>query len=207
MDAPSLPKKRRTSLNAPCLYTLKIELHPEAIQPPIWRRLEVDGRISLAKLHHLIQAAMGWSDAHLHEFVIRGERYAPLLPDLEDNVAKDERKAKLNRLFVRGEQYLYRYDDGDNWEHLISVETFEECDDDTAGEARVLAGKRACPPEDVGGIQGYQDFVEKLLSAPESSESRALLLWAGGEFDAEKFDRRAANAAIQRMVWNHWGGK
>jgi len=201
------PKKQRSSLSTPCLYTLKIELHPDQIQPPIWRRLEVDGRISLARLHHFIQAAMGWTDAHLHEFVIRGQRYAPVLTDAADPDCKDERKSKLNQLFVPAEQYLYRYDDGDNWEHRISVESCEQTDYDPAGEARILDGARACPPEDIGGIPGYQDFIEKLLAAPGSAESRALLLWAGGEFNPEMFDRRAANAALQRMQWNRWGGK
>jgi hypothetical protein len=201
------PRKPRSSLSAPCLFTLKIELCLEQIQPPIWRRLEVDGRISLAKLHHFIQAAMGWADAHLHEFEIRGQRYAPLLAEADDASAKDEKKFRLNQLFIAGEQYLYRYDLGDDWAHRISVEAYERIDNDPDYEARVIDGARACPPEDVGGATGYHDFLEKLLAAPESGEAQALRLWAGGEFDAERFDRRAANAAIQRLLWNRWGGK
>jgi len=201
------PKKHRSSLSAPCLLTLKIELCPEDIQPPIWRRLEVDGRISLAKLHHFIQAAMGWADAHLHEFVIRSQCYMPPLAEVDDETAKDEKKFRLNQLFVCGEQYLYRYDLGDDWAHRISVEAFERIDNDPDYEARVIDGARACPPEDVGGATGYHEFLEKLLTAPDSAEARALRLWAGGEFDAERFDRRAANAAIQRLLWNRWGGK
>ncbi len=205
-----VPKKRhRSSQSSPTLFTLKIELHPDAIQPAIWRRLVVDGRVSLAKLHHFIQAAMGWTDAHLHEFVIRGTRFAPPLPsDIADDVpSEDDRKANLNRVFASEEQYRYRYDYGDNWEHVITVESIKNADNDPAGEAWVIDGARACPPEDVGGIHGYHDFLETLLTAPNSEAAQALVKWAGGTFDPELFDRRAANAAIQRLLWNRWGGK
>ncbi len=205
-----VPKKpHRSSQSSPCLYTLKIELHPDVVQPPIWRRMVVDGRISLAKLHHFIQAAMGWSDAHLHEFVIRDTRYAPPLPaDLQEDLpSEDDRKTKLNVLFADEEQYIYRYDYGDNWVHMITVESIKQTDHDPAGMAWVVDGARACPPEDVGGIQGYHDFLETLLTSPNSDAAQALLQWAGGTFDPELFDRRGANAAIQRMIWNRWGGK
>jgi len=203
-------KPHRSSQNSPCLYTLKIELHPDILQPPIWRRMVVDGRISLAKLHHFIQAAMGWSDCHLHEFVINDIRYSPPLSaaDLQDDLpSKDDRKTKLNILFADEGQYLYRYDFGDNWLHVITVESIKQTGQDTAGMAWLVDGARACPPEDVGGIQGYHDFLETLLASPNSDAGQALLQWAGGIFDPELFDRRAANAAILRMICNSWGGK
>lgn len=201
-----VPKKRhRSSQSSPCLYTLKIELHPQEMQPPVWRRLVVDGRVSLAKLHHYIQAAMGWTDAHTHSFEIRGRRYGPLATS--EIACEDERKTKLNTLFLEEEQYLYRYDEGDDWEHVITPEAFDEVDHDPAGVAWVIDGARACPPEDVGGIHGYHDFLETLLTQPHSEAAQELLTWAGGEFHPERFDRRAANAAIQRLVWNRWGGK
>jgi hypothetical protein len=198
-------KKHRSSQSTPCLYTLKIELHPDVMQPPVWRRLVVDGRVSLAKLHHFIQAAMGWTDAHNHSFEIRGRRYGPL--STSEIACEDERKTKLNVLFLEEEQYIYRYDDGDDWEHVITAESFEVVDHDPAGVAWVIDGARACPPEDVGGVHGYHDFLETLLTQPHSDTAQELLLWVGGEFNAELFDRRAANATIQRLIWNRWGGK
>lgn len=80
-------------------------------------------------------------------------------------------------------------------------------DHEPANPVWVTDGARACPPEDVGGAGGYQDFLETLLTAPDSEEAQELLDWAGGEFDPECFDRRAANAALQRLLWNGWGGK
>lgn len=83
----------------------------------VWRRLEVDGRINLGKLHNFIQAAFGWSDAHLHQFKVGQNIYS--VPNSDDELeVLDERKAYLNRLLATGDTMLYR----DNWEHLITVE-------------------------------------------------------------------------------------
>lgn len=201
------PKKHRSSTSAPCLYALHIELSPNEIQPPVWRRLEVDGRISLGKLHHFIQAAFGWSDSHLHQYKLRGRIYT--LPSTDDELeANDERKAFLNRLLATGDTLLYRYDLGDNWEHLITVEKVtDDLENDPKGAALVLDGARACPPEDVGGPAGYYDFLEILLTKPHSEEAERLREWADGNFDPELFDKRLANAAIRRIVFNRWGGK
>lgn len=201
-------KKHRSSTSAPCLYTLRIELQPDEIHPLIWRRLEVDGRISLGKLHHFIQAAFGWTDAHLHHFMINGQEFGIPRPEdlLQDPDVRDERKAFLNRLVDAGQSFVYCYDFGDDWRHLVIVEAVdEEPNSDRHGGAWVTDGARACPPEDVGGTPGYEHFLETLQSAPDSEEAQHLRNWAGGPFDPELFDRRAANAAILRMLWNRWG--
>ncbi len=202
-------KKHRSSFGAPCLYTLRIELQPDEIQPAIWRRLIVDGRVSLAKLHHFVQAAFGWTDAHMHEFTIRDDCFAmPNADDALDEIeSRDERKGYLNRLLAEGDQFVYLYDFGDSWTHVITVEEIESDVEDPHGQAWVAGGERACPPEDVGGAHGYQGFLETLLVDPHSEEARELRVWADGEFDQDQFDRRAANAAIQRILCNGWGGK
>jgi hypothetical protein len=203
-------KKHRSSTSAPCLYTLHIELQPDELHPPIWRRLQVDGRMSLGKLHHVIQAAFGWTDAHLHHFVVGGREFGTPSPEdaLFGRVIENERKAFLNRLVATGQSFVYTYDFGDDWRHLVIVEAVnEEPDTDPQGGAWVIDGARACPPEDVGGTPGYLDFLETLRSEPDSEEAEHLRDWAGGPFDPEGFDRRAANAAILRMLWNRWGGK
>jgi hypothetical protein len=208
-ESKTVTKKNRISGSTPCLYTLHIELRPNEIRPAVWRRLEVDGRISLGKLHHFIQAAFGWSDAHLHDFEISGQIYAiPHTDDVMDEVEiKDERKAFLNRLSTVGDSFLYSYDFGDNWEHLITVESVDnEIDDDPNGGAWVIDGARAAPPEDIGGPEGYAEFLE-ILSDPHSDDAQRLIEWLGGDFDPDYFDKRIANAAIMRMLFNRWGGK
>ena len=67
-----------------------------------------------------------------------------------------------------------------------------------------VGGERACPPEDCGGVGGFQDFLEKLEDEPYSDESKDLREWAGLDYDPARFDRQAANAAIKRLLWNRW---
>lgn len=206
----SQPKKpHKHSLSAPCVYTLRIELNPDEISPTIWRRIVVDGRVSLAKLHHYIQAAFGWTDSHLHEFTIGEKRYTlPHADDAMDDIERlDERRAYLNRLLTVDDRFVYLYDFGDSWNHVITVESFKPIDNDPHGHAWIEGGARACPPEDVGGVHGYHEFLESILTNPHSERSKELLAWVDGEYDPEQFDRRAANAAIKRILWNQWGGK
>lgn len=208
MVKPATPRKiTAAKTNAPCLYTLHIELRPNEIRPAVWRRIEVDGRISLGKLHHLIQAAFGWSDSHLHHFKLGGKIYSPATADDEGEV-NDERKAYLHGLLSSGDTFVYRYDLGDNWEHLISVESVRgELSNDPKGAAWILDGAMACPPEDVGGPEGYNEFLELLRNAPDSEQAQQLREWVDGDFDPQRFDKRLANAAIMRILFNGWGGK
>ena len=211
MAQPRTPRKKKPiGINPPCLYTLRIELKPDEIQPVIWRTLDVDGRISLGKLHHFIQAAFGWTDAHLHDFEIHGRNFA--IPSPEDAMyereVEDERGAVLNHLVTIGDTFRYRYDFGDDWEHVVTVEEINQNPEhDPHGGAWIVCGERACPPEDVGGSPGYHAFVETLLAEPHSEEAQRLRDWAGGDFDPEHFDYRSASAAILRMLYNGWGGK
>ncbi len=157
--------------------------------PPVWRRLRVNGDCTLRKLHHFIQAAFGWHSSHLHEFSGGIHRYLPLDAELmymyDD--ALDDRKSKLRHVLKEADRLRYLYDFGDSWQHVIAVESIEPCDF-TGTWCEVLDGARACPPEDVGGVPGYLYFLA-----------------SGGSFDPELFDRRAANAAVQRICNNFWG--
>ena len=207
MAVSSVPKKKhKSSLSKPCLITLRIEL--VGTTPLVWRRITLDGRSSFANLHHVIQAAMGWHDAHLHQFRINN-RYIGV-PDPESDApewhTEDERKVFLNRVLTDDAVFTYLYDFGDGWEHRLLVEEYDDSDDLRFGDgdAWVDAGERACPPEDCGGVGGFQDFLEKLEDEPYSDESKELHVWAGLDYDPARFDRQAANAAIKRLLWNRW---
>lgn len=194
-------------------YVVTLHVQLEGIEPHIWRKIAVDGDITLRALHHIIQAAFGWTDAHLHEFIV-GERTYSMLDnenvldtfDDPDEELFDDRKAKLLRIAYTGLRFEYHYDFGDSWRHLIVVEKMEERNA-KMGRAWVTDGARAVPPEDVGGIPGYEQFLDTLRNEPDSEEARELRTWAGGPFDPEAFDRRIANAALLRMAWNGWGKK
>lgn len=189
------------------ILTLHVSI--DDIAPSVWRRIEVDADITLRTLHHIIQAAFGWTSSHLHEFQIEDDTYTMVDNDvLEalDRVPLDDRKAKLGRLLYPGQRFTYLYDFGDSWTHTIHVEKISE-HAEKLGYGVVTDGGRACPPEDVGGPPGYFEFLDTIQRRPRSQEAREMLNWAGGDFDANAFDKRAANAALLRMAWNGWGKK
>ncbi|MEZ4771186.1 MAG: plasmid pRiA4b ORF-3 family protein [Caldilineales bacterium] len=185
----------KTVSTADAIYQLKITLRGS--RPPIWRRVLVPGSFSLYKLHQVIQLAMGWTDSHLHQFIIDGQYYGIPSPDDWEPVI-DERRHTLNKI-APGPKYkfIYEYDFGDSWEHEILVESIAEAE---AGVQYPVCinGKRACPPEDVGGVWGYADFLEA-LSDPNHSEHEMYNEWIGGEFDPEEFDLDEINAELRRL--------
>ena len=198
------PKKKvRRSQSSPSHYQLRVALLD--VRPSIWRRIHIDGRARLNAFHHVLQAAMGWSGAHLHRFDIREKHYGVPDPELDVEI-HDERKYRLNQLLDVGDTCDYLYDFGDSWRHRITVEAIEDVDDPDSwsGGAWIEVGERACPPEDAGGSGQYQRFLEALEHEPYGAETKAFQEWAGLDFDPERFDRQAANAAIDRMLWNGW---
>jgi Plasmid pRiA4b ORF-3-like protein len=185
----------RTQSPTQPLYQLKITL--KDVRPPIWRRVQVSSGITLGKLHRIIQDVMGWTNSHLHSFLIQGVEYGQPMPEYDFEV-RNEQRTKLSQV-VTGEKFkfLYTYDMGDSWEHEILVEKVLPV------EAKVrypvcLTGKRACPPEDCGGVCGYSEFLSAIRQ-PEHPEHEAMLEWVGGEFDSESFDLDAVNRLLRQI--------
>lgn len=174
---------------------LELKLTLRRVRPAIWRRLHVYEAVTLQSLHGILQTAMGWENRHLHEFVVNEQSFGP--PDPEFPGWMDQRTAKLGRLLAaRGDRLLYRYDFGDGWEHDLVLERVLDPEPEV-GYPRVVAGARACPPEDCGGDAGYAHLLE-VLRKPRHPEHDDLLAWVGGAFDPEAFDRRAINHAFRR---------
>lgn len=168
------------------------------LRPPIWRRLVIDGDASLAQLHDVLQVVMGWQDCHLHCFRVEEIRYGPANDggfDLDD---VDESKVSLAEVFATSRRGTYEYDFGDSWEHDLMI---EKTDVPVAlnGVATCTAGKRACPPEDCGGIWGYANLLEALAD-PAHDEHEELVEWVGEDFDPEAFDPKAVNAYLERFL-------
>jgi hypothetical protein len=177
------------------VYQLKITLRGS--KPPIWRRVAVPGNFSLGKLHRVIQLAMGWEDCHLHQFIIDGEYYGIPSPDDWEPVI-DERRHALGRIApYEKSKFVYEYDFGDGWEHIILVEKIFPAEKGVKYPV-CLKGKRACPPEDVGGVWGYEDFLEAIRD-PGHEEHDTYMEWIDGEFDSEEFNLDVINLDLQRV--------
>ena len=180
----------------PVVYQIKVTL--KGSRPPIWRRIQVTSETTLARLHRILQRVMGWEDYHLYQFMVGGMEYSdPKV--LEEMEGHDARRVTLGTL-VRGvkSKFLYEYDFGDRWEHEILVEKILPRDEGKSYPL-CLAGKRACPPEDCGGIWGYGDFV-KAIRDPKHHEHEEMLEWVGGEFDPDVFDLDEVNRELQRLA-------
>lgn len=180
------------------IYQLKVTLADS--KPPIWRRIQTPGPVTLAELHRIIQAAMGWEDSHLHQFIAGGIVYGPSEPDLDDATfeMKDERRARLSQVApTEGSKFTYEYDFGDGWEHTILVEKILE-PEPGAHYPRCLAGKRACPPEDSGGVWGYVDLIET-LKTPDNPEYAEMREWVGENFNPEAFSLDEINADLEAL--------
>ncbi len=177
------------------IYTLRVEL--EGVAPLIWRRLHVPTGIPLTKLHNVLQVAMGWTDSHLHRFSIGTQEYG-VQDELEESDIIDERGHRLDLLLDESiRQFGYLYDFGDGWEHRLVVES-RSLAKPAWPYPLCVAGERACPPEDVGGHPGYEEFLMALRDAKHEDHDR-LLLWAGGSFDPEGFDINAVNRELRRQ--------
>lgn len=176
------------------IYQIKIVL--DGIDPPIWRRFLVAGDTKLGKLHRVLQIVMGWQNSHLHEFKVGRVSFGEPDPDYQGKML-DAKKVELRGVAQDEKDRLkYIYDFGDGWEHELIVEKIVE--PETGKHYPVcLAGERACPPEDCGGIPGYEMLLAA-LSGPKTADERDLLEWAG-DFDPDRFDLDAINGRLNRM--------
>ena len=189
----------RKQAKALSIYQLKVTL--KGCRPPIWRRVQVQGRTTLGQLHWVIQLSMGWTNSHLHSFTVEGVEYGERMPDLgfDDLDMRDEAKVVLSKI-VRGEnfKFFYLYDFGDSWDHEILVEKVLEADPEVDYPVCIKA-KRACPPEDCGGVWGYGAFLEAIQD-PDHPEHEELLEWVGGVFDSEEVELDEVNRQLQRFL-------
>lgn len=185
----------RKSTKTPVIYQLKITL--QDIRPPIWRRILVPSNIHLGVLHDVIQTAMGWTDSHLHQFTINQVDYGVPMPEYDDDEfeVKDESQVKLSQV-IPGESFmfLYHYDFGDCWDHDVLVEAVLPFDPE-AQYPVCLMGKRACPPEDCGGVGGYMNLLT-VLQDPSHYDYEDLLEWVGDEFNPAVFDLEETNQVL-----------
>ncbi len=180
---------------APATGILKIKVTLLGVRPPIWRRLLVAETMTLGGLHDVIQEAMGWERCHLHIFEINGERFSD--PEAFPE-AKCQDRYCLSRLTKDGvKKFVYTYDFGDDWAHSIVVEG-QQAASPGLFYPTCIAGKRAGPPEDCGGIGGYGGLLEA-LTTPDHPDREEMLEWVGDDYDPEAFSADVVNAGFKAM--------
>lgn len=176
------------------IYGIKVTLL--GTRPPIWRRLLVPGSMTLAKLHDVLQTAMGWHDCHMHEFRAGERRFGR--PDPEDISlgmrVENERTVKLSSVLRRpGAKMAYTYDFGDNWEHAVVLEKLMPLLPDMI-DPICIDGNLACPPDDCGGIPGFYELLEALAD-PNHEQHQEMRDWVG-DFDPRAFSVDEVNRKL-----------
>jgi hypothetical protein len=186
------------------VHTIKVTL--AGSRPPIWRRLQVPSDTTLRTLHQVLQAVFGWEGYHMWVFETPSGRYG--MTDRELRIGSAAAK-RLDQIAPGPkDRFGYTYDFGDNWEHDLLVETVTDPEPGIA-YPRCLTGRRGCPPEDCGGIWGYEDLLE-ILADPAHEEHQDRLEWLGldsaDQFDPAAFDPADANAALSGLAAARAGG-
>jgi hypothetical protein len=178
------------------IYQLKVTLL--GTRPPIWRRLLVPADSTLEDLHHVLQAAMGWLDCHMHDFQIGQKMFGKPDPDesfMGQPTTASESTARLFRVLGKaGAKAVYSYDFGDGWEHRITVEKVLAPEPGRAYPA-CIDGKRRCPPEDCGGVYGFYSLLES-IGDPEHEQYAEMIDWLGENFDPEAFSIDEVNGRL-----------
>ncbi|MCC5993836.1 MAG: plasmid pRiA4b ORF-3 family protein [Rhodobacteraceae bacterium] len=179
----------------------RIRIEIEDTDPLVWRELDVPLSTTLAMMHDIIQVVMRWWDYHLYEFEI-GDRFYGV-PSSDDVLY--ERKVykasglRLATVLERGiREFLYVYDFGDNWRHRITVLDVRQGDADVE-YPRFISGARRAPPEDVGSISGFEEFLEAMAD-PEHEQHERMLEWYDGPFDPADIDERRLHMIIENFA-------
>jgi hypothetical protein len=177
------------------VFQLRVSL--DEVAPEIWRRLLVPAGYTLDRVHRTIQYAMGWHNCHLHSFEVDGDQYGEPDPDGELALL-DELDFRLDDVSATGTRLKYTYDFGDWWEHDVVVEDVRRADPGRP-YPDCLSGARACPPEDVGGPEGYAEFLTA-LGDPAHPRHAAMVDWIGRPFDPEAFDPERTGTLLRRLT-------
>jgi hypothetical protein len=183
------------------VHRIKITLRN--FEPAIWRTVAVPSDFTLGDLHHVIQFAMGWEHAHMHDFRIGKVTYVDLSMPV-DASDQDEEQVTLAQVLPRARRkLLYTYDFGDGWEHDVQVEAVGPPEPKVRYPV-ILDGAMACPPEDCGGVWGYASLLA-VLSDPNDPEYEEMLEWVEEPIDPEAFDLKKANKNLNASLKYTWG--
>ena len=179
---------KKTEDNYTRIYQFKITL--KNTKSPVWRRIQVPETFTFWDLHCAITDSMGWLDYHLHQFEVYdpdcGEKIFIGIPGDDEDTILDWNRQITQYFSLDGSAIPYTYDMGDNWEHSVKLEKILPREKGVK-YPRCIEGEMACPPEDCGGVWGYQDMLQ-IISNNKHKEYKETMQWLGGSFNPEKFD-------------------
>lgn len=165
-------------------YELKITLMECHVE--VARTFVVPSDLRLDYLHQVIQEVMGWRFSHLHEFQTENKRYGDKSCDDADEDVCDEKRVRLSAIAKPGNPcFGYIYDFGDEWVHRVEVLDFDYAGLPPRRSLYCLEAKGACPPEDVGGVYGYEDFC-RAINDKKHPEHEEMLEWVYGLYPRDK---------------------
>ena len=184
----------------PSYFEFEVSLRD--IRPRIWRRFLITADATFGGLHRAIQDSFGWYGGHLWEFrgtgrndrTLAGPKFDDVMVFEDEEETPDAESVKLARYFARSQGCQYLYDFGDSWLH--DVKRNRRVSSAEGFHRQLLAGRRACPPEDCGGFPGYDRCVSVVETGidPWGENVEELLEWLGewepGAFDLAAWKRR-----------------
>jgi hypothetical protein len=184
--------------------------------PKVWREFLVNETMTFHKFHYVIQACMGWDNCHLYQFSPKGYNSLPSFElktsnsDVEFSpisylkkgyeLTYDSSKVKLSDYFnTKSQKITYTYDFGDNWKHLITLKKIWPGPIDPP---MLIAGEGKCPPEDCGGVWGYEALIE-ILNDPKHPEYEEMREWLAMEdsevWEVNEFDIKGINQILKNF--------
>jgi hypothetical protein len=176
----------------------RLHIQLDHIEPAIWRRVEVPLTSTLKAVHDVIQAIMLFEDYHLFQFQIGDRRYGYPDPEWGDEL-RDARNLRLGAILARSEtRFTYTYDFGDDWRHTIVIEEVVAADP-MVDYPRFLDGARRAPPEDVGGLPGFEEFL-RVMAAPADPEHDNIATWYRRPFDPADIDLDIINQRLGKLA-------
>jgi len=171
------------------VYVVKVTLL--GTRPPVWRRILVPRDITLQHLHRTLQTVMGWTNSHLHQFVVQRQTFSDPRSRVGTKVANENRTRLGELIWTVGASLLYEYDFGDGWQHKLLLE--EVLTGDESFQQICVAGKQCCPPEDCGGPRGFAELLNALRDANHPGHDE-VCEWLGDyvpeSFSADEINRR-----------------
>lgn len=187
------------------MFTLNVTLNNAPLE--IMRQIEVPSNIRLDALAEILTMAMGWEGSHLNQFKANGKFYEETSYE-EDAFYKESGWKKFGQheyslrdlLNRKGNKILWEYDFGDSWEHSVTLESRRKMPAYEEYAVKLLKGKNACPPEDVGGVIGYKHLLE-VLDNPKSPEYMMMKDWVSPNFNPKKFSKAKTQHLIDDYLY------